>query len=227
MFTTHVLYILLICRLWTKWICMCKQSLLLSVCLPSFLHYDQPHTLKLILSSSFPYSLIYLRSSFFTADIAPPPTLECTFPLPAFSSVKTQHLTSKTCYVSSRMLSPAQSHRHGCYAAASLWQPHSFPPLLCLPCRVGFWCSSPSCIPCPPLVKWLWHYTAGKAPFCRTASLSVRLSIAKAGRSLQELESEGVHASVSVWVCPSMTNKRSALHCPWCPCDIYFQAIVI
>lgn len=73
----------------------------------------------------------------------------------------------------------------------------------CLPGCVRFRCSSPSCIPCPPPVKWLWHYTAGRAPSCRTASLSVRLSIAKAGRSLVELQSDRAHASVSVPVCLS------------------------
>lgn len=53
-----------------------------------------------------------------------------------------------------------------------------------LPAGARFPCSSPSCIPCPPLVKWLGRYRAGREPSCRTASLRVSPSIARAGRSV-------------------------------------------
>lgn len=71
-------------------------------------------------------------------------------------------------------------------------------------------CSSPSYIPCPPLVKWRGHYTAGRAPFCRTASLGVSLSIARAGRSV-------VLQCVQACLCPWATaaNKFTAAHCQW------------
>lgn len=86
--------------------------------------------------------------------------------------------------------------------------------LLCLPVDVKFQCSSPSCIPCPPPVKWLEHYTACRAPSCRTASSPVRLSIARAGSSPLEQQSDSVHASVSVPESASVTNKCFGLHLP-------------
>lgn len=79
-----------------------------------------------------------------------------------------------------------------------------------LPGGARFPCSSPSYIPCPPLVKWRGHYTAGRAPFCRTASLGVSLSIARAGRSV-------VLQCVQACLCPWATaaNKFTAAHCQW------------
>lgn len=45
-------------------------------------------------------------------------------------------------------------------------------------------------------------------------------------RKVSATECVCAHASVSVRVCASVTNKCSALHCLWCRCDIYIQAIV-
>lgn len=84
-----------------------------------------------------------------------------------------------------------------------------------LPGGARFPCSSPSYIPCPPLVRWGGRYTAGRAPFCRTASLGVALSIARAARSV-------VLQCVQACFCASATaaNKCTAVHCQY-SCDTY------
>lgn len=123
----------------------------------------------------------------FPADITPPPTYKYTLSLrlsPSTVSALDQQNQSIPIF-----LVPLLSDKHQCsYLHASL---------LFLPVCEKLRCSSPSCIPCPPLVKGLWHYMVGRAPFCRTASFQGRHGIAKAGRSLLELHSECVCLCVS------------------------------
>lgn len=111
-------------------------------------------------------------------------------------------------YIPSEQLLPLLSHTlmPQSYAADTL----NTILTLHLPGGARFPCSSPSYIPCPPLVKWRGHYTAGRAPFCRTASLGVSLSIARAGRSV-------VLQCVQACLCPWATaaNKFTAAHCQW------------
>lgn len=91
-----------------------------------------------------------------------------------------------------------------------------------LPGGARFPCSSPSCIPCPPLVKWRGRYTAGRAPFCRTASLGVSLSISRAGRSVML---QCVQACFCAWT--TVANKFTAAHCQWYSCDTYIVDFII
>ena len=168
-----------------------------------------PSLFILLLPSSPPAAR--LHGSFSSPDVAPPPILEYTF---------SQLLTSAISPSSPSTLSLSLSL---CSVTQALML-HRSQPLPCLPGGVRFRCSSPSCIPCPPPVKWLWHYTAGRAPSCRTASLSVRASIARAGRICAgATEWVCVHASVSASDY-QMLFTASPMVRLW---HVFFQAIVI